>query len=175
MTPVLAIDVDGVLNPDLSAKRRRSLAYHDGWLNRWADTPQGRYRLFVNPVYGRWLRMFARETGAELVWASTWEDNANIWLCPLLKLDPLPVIPVRAAVEAGERMKPKVESGICKLPVITEWMAGRRLAWLEDSPVADARVDIGGQFGGTGLVIQVDEKTGLEQRHLELARRWLAP
>ena len=158
--PLILFDIDGVLIPDMTSAQRARLWYREGWRQRWADTPQGRYRVFVNPAHGRLIRRLAADTGAQLAWASTWEDNANIWVGPLLGLPPLPFIPgIRELVEADQS----------KLPAVLAWTAGRPFAWFDD------KASLAGEMTGIprSLFILVEAATGLTDTHLAAARDWL--
>lgn len=57
------------------------------------DEPQPALLIDValNPAHGPMLLRFAAEHGVELVWATTWTDDANTMIGPLLELPELPV------------------------------------------------------------------------------------
>jgi hypothetical protein len=153
------LDVDDVLNPGFSAAVRGRLASREGWVGRWCDLPEGRFRLFVNPRHGAWLRELVRETGVRLAWGTTWQQAANEYVCPLLGLPRLPVAPMRA--------------GAVKAPSMVPWTAGAPFAWI-DNDEAELRVarrlaeDIGQEF----LPVLVDDRTGLTEEHIARVRDW---
>lgn len=156
--PLVLLDVDGVLNPSFSSKTRRRLAYHDGWVQRRVDVGGLTFRLFVNPEHGRWLRLLAIETGAELAWGTTWEEYANPCVGPLLCLPSL-----RHAV---------VRDGVHKADGIVPFTAGRPFVWFDDEPDAgEAAARLAGDQ--PHLVVYVDEHTGLTEEHVTVARDWL--
>ena len=151
------LDVDGPLNPSFSSRQRSRLSYHHGWRNKkvWAGGQQ--YRLFVNPEHGTWLRALAADTGAELAWASTWEEHANRCVAPLIGLPSLPVAPARAGAKARS---------------VVPWTGGRPFAWLDDDEdeLAEASRLAAGQ---PHLCVLVDERIGLTQDHVGQVRSWL--
>lgn len=155
--PLVLIDVDGVLNPSLTAAERRRRYHRDGWRNYRADVAMG-FRLFLNPAHGPMLERLARDTGAELAWGSTWEDDANVHVAPRLGLPPLPVAPVRGFGHKADGIVP--------------WTRGRPFVWLDDEPdAAEVTARIAGEQ--PHLVVHVDEHEGLTEQHAMIAKEWL--
>lgn len=156
--PLVLIDVDGVLNVAASAKVRKRLVYHEGWIQKRVDAGGLVFRLCVNPASGGWLRKLAAETGAELAWGTTWEEYANLCVGPLIGLPPL-----RHAV---------VRDGGHKADGIEPWTQGRPFVWFDDEPDA---AEVTARLAGTQphLVVYVDERTGLTEAHVTEAREWL--
>jgi hypothetical protein len=115
--PLILLDVDGPLNP------------------YWAPTrPEGyieyrllRYRVWLNPEHGPKLLRVAKETGAELVWATTWEYDADEYIGTRIGLPPLPVIEVVSGNNAVDRVDHRWKFG----PVL-KYAAGRPLLWFDD-------------------------------------------
>jgi hypothetical protein len=159
LRPLVLVDVDGVLNVLASAKQRRRLCYHEGWLQRRVDAGGLTFRLFVNPANGPLLWKLVRETGAELAWGTTWEDYANPCVGRLLGLPDLRWAPVR--------------DGDHKADGIVPWTQGRPFVWFDDEPDA---AEVTARLAGDQphLVVQVDESVGLTADHLAEARAWLA-
>lgn len=156
--PLIMLDVDGVLNRVTSAAERRRLSYHEGWRAHRTDVGGLVFRLFLNPAHGPMLRRLAAETGAELAWGSTWEDDANQHVSPRLGLDELPFAPVRDFPHKADGIVP--------------WTKGRPFVWLDDEPDAtEACARVAGDQ--PHLVVPVDEREGLTERHLLIAREWL--
>jgi Swiss Army Knife RNA repair-like protein len=147
--PLVLIDVDGVL---------RHRTYHEGWTSRevWADGEQ--YRIFLNPAHGKWLRDLADETGAELAWASTWQDWANVYIGPVLGLPALPVAPA----PRGHKVRN-----------VIPWTKGRPFVWFDDDTGVIVKA---GMLADSQphKMIWVPEKTGLTLEHIAGARTWLA-
>jgi hypothetical protein len=156
MRPLILIDVDGVLNPSFSAKTRKRLQYHEGWIRPRGYYHGDEYRLFLNPLHGKWLRELSRETDAELAWGTTWEECANSQVGRWLKLPPLPWAP------APKHRKPDG---------VVPWTGGRPFAWFDDDTSIEGKVKQ--RTSQPHKVIWVDEHTGLTQEHIRYAREWL--
>lgn len=156
--PLIMVDVDGVLNVITSSKERRRLCYHEGWVQRKADVGGLTFRLTVNPAHGPMLRRLAAETGADLAWGTTWEDDANRFVGPLVGLPELPVCPVADFPHKANGIVP--------------WTEGRPFVWFDDEPDA-AEVAAALTGAQPHLVVPVAENEGIGERHLATAREWL--
>jgi hypothetical protein len=167
--PILAVDVDGVLN----AMSRG--APPEGW----RDGRALGFRIRYNPGHGAKLLAVAEETGAELVWCTTWEELANEHIAPLVGLPELPWVPmepgrdavVSASPDSGQRAGTHYHSlGDTKAAAMCAYASDRPFCWLDDEPDAE---DALSSHPVPHLVIQVPERTGLQDEHLERARTWL--
>ena len=168
--PLILIDVDGVLNVTATAAVRRRRCFHDGW--KQVRVPAGGYdyRIFCNPVNGPLLRKLAEETGAELAWATMWEEHASLGIGPLLGLPLMPAAPVREPADGSY-----LETGIkwrLKADSVVPWTAGRPFVWFEDeAEEAERAAELAGDQ--PYLVILIDECEGLTEAHITMARNWL--
>lgn len=93
MKPLLLIDVDGPLNPYAAKAQRRPEGYrtHRMRPTGWTEAEQAKpLRVWLNPDHGAELLALAEVY--ELVWATTWKDEANDWIGPHLGLPRLPFI-----------------------------------------------------------------------------------
>jgi hypothetical protein len=154
--PLALIDVDGVLNPYAAAACPPGYAEHDLF-------PGDVEPVRVCPDHGRLLgRLTAR---FDLVWATSWEDEANILLAPLIGLAPLPVIRCRVPGVGYHE----------KLPAIAAAVAERPLVWFDDLHSVTATAWAAGRAAPTAL-IHVDPAVGLTDEHvdhaLDLAAGW---
>ena len=101
--PLLFLDVDDPLNPFAAKPTRRPDGYekHRMAPRRWMEAERewlrakGRpfkrakpLRVWLNPAHGPALL----DLPVELVWATTWEQEANEWIGPVLGLPALPVV-----------------------------------------------------------------------------------
>jgi hypothetical protein len=111
---------------------------------------------WLKPEYGQWLLSLAGR--AELVWASAgWGESANWHIGPHIGLPELPVIDFPCLV---------------KLPEIREWCGTRPLAWVDDWFAPEARSWAAARRSPT-LLVDVDEKQGLQRAHCEAISAWL--
>src|SRR5690606_5406440 len=81
--PVLLLDVDGPLNPNKPS---------EGFVRYVARLGYNRYTVWLNKQHGEWVKALAEETGADLMWASTWNDHANEHIGPRIGLPRLPIV-----------------------------------------------------------------------------------
>jgi hypothetical protein len=158
-TPLVLVDVDGVLNPG----RPSSTEYRRHWV-----FPGGLvHRLSLNPNHGVMLMELARETGAELVWGSYWRNRANTWIAPRIGLPPLRFVPIPTP-----RPSRWSTPGQWKAEQVAAWIGRVPFVWLEDDPSIPGH--LAGHRGlGQHLVVSVDPAVGLTHDHVERARTWL--
>jgi HAD domain in Swiss Army Knife RNA repair proteins len=118
------MDVDGPLNPYgapwfVQQTPASGYAFHE-------VTPSDgiTYRVALNPEHGRELQRLA---GCfELAWASTWREDANRLISPLLGLPTdLPVVPL---------MQPRFHDVLrsWKAEQIANWVGSRPFVWFDD-------------------------------------------
>jgi hypothetical protein len=114
--PLLCIDVDGVLNPYFAHRVGARFVAHR----------VGNHVVHLEPAHGPSLLAFADRF--DLVWATSWEDEANEIIGPLLGWPTLPVIHFDSEVN---------KTG--KSPAIEHYAAGRPLVWIDDQPLRGDR------------------------------------
>ncbi|GII59802.1 hypothetical protein Pth03_81910 [Planotetraspora thailandica] len=157
--PLILVDVDGVLNPS----RRSSLHYR-----RHLCAVGGQvYKVLLDRRHGARLSSLARDTEAELVWATTWEEHANVEIAPRIGLPRLPVITVTTdpTSRAGENFKTRG---------VADYVDGRPFVWFDDSLGAADHEYLRAHEGvGDFLLVDVDPRYGLTEDHLAQAREWL--
>jgi hypothetical protein len=158
--PLVLLDVDGVLNLGkfMSSERRGRLRGDQGWHCGRAGDPHDPYaeRIVLNRRWGTMLRSL-EEDGAELAWATAWNEAANWWISPLLGLGELPVA---LAVDGG------------KAETVVPWTGGRPWAWLEDR---EFELEDASALAGDvpHLPVLVDPQEGIGWDHIERVRKWL--
>lgn len=114
--PLLLVDIDGVLNPHL--QRGIELPSH------FQLYQVGGQRVHLSGLHGKWLR--ALSDNYDLVWATTWEADANAPIAPLIGApDDLPYI------SFTDR---DADDWTWKLPAVDAFVGDRPVAWLDDDP-----------------------------------------
>ncbi|MFI9594478.1 HAD domain-containing protein [Nonomuraea sp. NPDC052265] len=160
MKPLLLLDVDGVLNP---------MGIPTSDYRRYRCTIGTEvYTVHLDPRHGRRLLDLALSTGAELVWATTWEHHANEWIAPRIGLPALPVITM-------DHDRPRTEHGeMFKTPHVAAYAGRRPFVWFDDQVWAQDEEYLRVHQGLENfLLIHVDPRHGLTREHLGMAHEWL--
>jgi hypothetical protein len=117
--PMILLDVDGPINPYMAPVCPEGYEEHQLLM----------FLVWLNSEHGPALLQIAEKSGAELVWATTWEHNANEYIGSRIGLPALPVIEVLTRQKPG----PKFSSpGTWKFGPVLEYAAGRPLLWFDD-------------------------------------------
>ncbi|MFE4517013.1 hypothetical protein ACFRMQ_22775 [Kitasatospora sp. NPDC056783] len=177
MRPVLLVDVDGPLNPCAAKPHRRPEGYgtHRLMTPRWEAAERRRLRewglpnkspkplrVWLNPAHGPALAALP----FDLVWATTWEEEANIFLAPLLRLPTLPFI-------TWSDPQPQPDGGVFwKTPDVVAWAQGRPFAWVDDLITDADRAWVQAHHSGPALLHHIDPKTGLMADDFALLSDW---
>ena len=177
MRPLLLVDVDGPLNPYAAKPHRRPAGYgtHRLMTPRWAaaerrrlideglpDKPPRRLRVWLNPAHGAALAALP----FDLVWATTWEEEANAFVAPLLGLPPLPFI-------AWPDPRPRPEGGVFwKTPEIVAWAERRPFAWVDDQITDADRAWARAHHHGPALLHRIDPRIGLTDEDFARLADW---
>lgn len=165
--PVVAVDVDGVLNPHdpVHAAMLGYRPHHYAGPDPTGAPVAGTE--WLHPEHGRWLREITDE-GAELVWNTSWASVAAAFIAPCLGLpDNLTVISHQVTGVAWGRQG--------KLDGLFHYSGDRPVAVLDDEhggkdpALAAART----AQGLPTLLVAVDPFTGLRRPDIDLVLRWL--
>lgn len=155
MRPLIALDVDGPLNPwaaDPKPPNHRPFDLRVGWWRK--------LRVWLDPDHGAQLLALAHDTGAELAWATSWGDRANLQLAPLLGLPRLKVIDFFD--ELG-----------WKYPAVARYAYERPLVWFDDDfgLHQSRRAEfVHKRRHLTTRLVEIDPATGITAEHLSEAR-----
>ncbi|SME94382.1 hypothetical protein [Streptomyces sp. Amel2xC10] len=152
--PLLLIDVDGPLNPYAAKPQRRPEGYttHRMRPRGWDDPGRKPLRVWLDPAHGAALRALP----FELVWATTWEADANTWIAPRIGLPELPYI------AWDPRPAEAPPAGIFwKTRRVVSWAAGRPFAWIDDEITDRDREFVADHHPGPALLHHVDPRRGL--------------
>lgn len=118
----------------------------------------------INPRHGPRLAALP----CELIWATTWMDQANETIAPILGLPPLPVL---------EPSTPTVEDDYFRLHwktrAIVGQAAGRAFAWIDDEISESDREWIDDQHSAPVLLLRVDAMHGLTVDDVDTLGTWL--
>ncbi|RSS82745.1 HAD domain-containing protein [Streptomyces sp. WAC06614] len=166
MKPLLLIDVDGPLNPYGARPERRPPGYTTHRMRPTGFTAGRPLRVWLNPGHGAQLLALARRY--ELVWATTWKDEANDWIGPHLGLPRLPYID-------WPEMHGRAPRGtFWKTQYVLEYAAGRAFAWIDDDIADPDREYVDQRHPAPALLMRIDERIGLVGDDFEALARWAA-
>ncbi|MEV4415736.1 HAD domain-containing protein [Catellatospora sp. NPDC049609] len=167
--PLLFLDVDGPLNPYAAKPSRRP----EGYLtHRMAVASESGYdahgrrrkplRVWLNAAHGPRLLALPYD----LVWATTWADEANEWIAPVLGLPELPVVAWPQSCQAGQdRLHWKTRA-------LVDWADGRDFAWVDDELTDTDAAWIGAHHPGRALPYRVDPRHGLRDDDFAALTAW---
>jgi len=155
--PLLFLDVDGPLLPFGGNKSHElSDAAADAHLSR-LDRSVG-LRLAALPC--------------DLVWATAWEDEANIEIAPRIGLPQLPVVNWPASSDERERVDDWL--GLhWKTRTLVEWAAGRPFAWVDDEITRADQIWVSANHPSQALLHHVDSSRGLGDKDFTALHEWL--
>jgi hypothetical protein len=155
--PLLFLDVDGPLLP-----------FGDGLEHQGRDTPPDSHLARLTVEVGRRLAALP----CDLIWATTWEDEANAEIGPRIGLPRLPV--VNWPEPSGEHEREDRWFGLCwKTRTLVTWAAGRPFAWVDDE-ITDADRDwVATHHSGRALLHHVESFRGLADEDLATLGHWL--
>ncbi|WP_326565878.1 hypothetical protein VSH64_28890 [Amycolatopsis rhabdoformis] len=156
--PLLFLDVDGPLNPYAAKPERRPHGYVTLRVPRGDEgglTSRRRpLRVWLNPEQGRILL----QLGFELCWATTWMDDANRLLAPVLGLPELPF------VDFGDALLQERPDGVhWKTGPLVEYADGRPFAWVDDEQSDLDQAYVTAHHRGPGLLHHVNPRIGLRE------------
>ena len=124
----------------------------------------------INPEYGPRLAALP----CQLVWATTWMDDANDCVAPLLGLPPLPVVdwPEPSARDARDEWR-GTHGLHWKTRALVERAQGRPFVWVDDEITDVDRVWVDGHHPGPALLHRVDPRQGLTEEDFTELDEWL--
>lgn len=172
--PLLLIDVDGPLNPTMSLSQARAAGYQRYQMNpltesgqSWRDVHGMRLRVFLNRAHGTALLELAELY--DLVWATTWRDDANAWIAPRLGLPRLPFIELTDRPFNSETRK---DGTYWKTHEIVQYVDGRPFVWIDDQVSSYDPMYAMAHHPGPFLIHKVDHAVGLTTTDFEALATW---
>ncbi|WP_030254322.1 MULTISPECIES: HAD domain-containing protein [Streptomyces] len=107
----------------------------------------------------------------ELVWATTWLEDANECLAPWLGLPQLPVVSWPVDEAGDEDAGP---DGVhWKTRALVAWAAGRPFAWVDDEITEPDRRWVAAHSPARALLHRVDPQLGLTEADFTALEAWL--
>ncbi|MFD3696124.1 hypothetical protein ACFWUZ_08170 [Streptomyces sp. NPDC058646] len=108
--------------------------------------------------------------GCELVWATTWGEDANACVAPRLGLPELPLVPWPEVSEQDGR------GGVhWKTPALVAYARGRPFIWIDDEITEPDRAWVSAHHTGRALLHRVDPGVGLARADFGALEAWLRP
>ncbi|GAA2742557.1 MULTISPECIES: hypothetical protein [Kitasatospora] len=169
--PLLLLDVDGPLVPYTATPDRTPEGYLTHWVKpaSWVARHRDRppqdvppLRLWLNPAHGPALLALPYRP----VWCTTWQDEANEHLSPLLGLPRLPYVPW-PSMHHGD------PDGLhWKTRHLVAWAAGRPFAWVDDEVEPQDAEWIAAHHPAPALTLPVDHRVGLRPADFVALARW---
>ncbi|MEU1298971.1 HAD domain-containing protein [Streptomyces shenzhenensis] len=104
--------------------------------------------------------------GCELVWATTWMDDANTCVSPWLGLPPLPV------VEWPDEDEPSALLHWKTRPLV-DWADGRPFVWVDDEITEADRAWVAARHPAPALLHRVEHRYGITDADLVALGEWL--
>ena len=166
MKPAILLDVDGPLNPYAATATRRPEGFETHWTRPSGWETGKALRVWLKPSHGAELLAL----DCELIWATTWEAEANIWIGPHIGLPELP------AIDWVDKDIYNPEKLYWKTKRVAQWMNENRpgipFLWLDDEVGRPDRDWIEKNCTpGSGIRI-ISPRTGIESGDLEEITDW---
>ncbi|MFE9580039.1 hypothetical protein ACFYO1_26885 [Nocardia sp. NPDC006044] len=107
----------------------------------------------------------------ELVWATTWADDANTEIAPRIGLPPLPV--VAWPDPSDEHLHEDRWFGLhWKTRTLSDWAAGRPFAWVDDEITRSDREWVASTHASRALLHRVEAARGLDDEDFTVLADW---
>ncbi|MFF1449900.1 HAD domain-containing protein [Streptomyces sp. NPDC058274] len=166
--PLLFLDVDGPLIPFGASPQHQTAGYrtYPSALDL-SETHANPLLARIDPAHGPKLAALP----CDLLWATTWAEEANDCIAPRLGLPPLPVVEWPEPSEDDER---DVRSGLhWKTRALVGWAAGRAFVWVDDEITDRDRDWVAARHGRSALLHRVDPRRGLTDADYVRLADWL--
>ncbi|WP_329015749.1 HAD domain-containing protein [Streptomyces sp. NBC_00690] len=166
-TPLLFLDVDGPLIPFGGTRQQRPDGYPLYGSASMRATHSNPLLARIDPAHGPRLAALP----CELVWATSWMEEANECVAPWIGLPALPVVHGHPHSSARETDTWGDRHG--KAPAIVEYAAGRAFIWVDDEITEGDRTWVAAHHRGRALLHRVEAHRGLVEADYAALRAWL--
>lgn len=161
----ILLDVDGPLNPFSAKIPPEGYQTHRMNPDSWHGTKA--LRVLLNPLHGRWLT----NLGAEIIWATMWEHDANEWIGPHIGLPKLEVI------EWPDRQRYDPRNLHYKTKTIGTWMnenrPGIEFTWIDDEVTKRDLKYLNEECYGLASTMQISPKFGIRSDDIQMLEYWM--
>lgn len=162
-----SFDVDGPLIPFGASPQQYPAGYpvyQSGYELKAASNP---LLARIDPGHGPQLMALR----CDLVWATTWMNEANECICPRIGLPPMPVVIWPEPSDADDQDE---RDGLhWKTRPLVAWAAGRSFAWVDDEITNRDRAWVSAYHQGHALLHRVDRTQGLTAADYATLAEWL--
>ncbi|MEU6721315.1 HAD domain-containing protein [Nonomuraea sp. NPDC046802] len=161
--PLLFLDVDGPLIP-FGGPSQQYPTYQTVSSPHAAANP---LLSRINPDHGARLMTLP----CELVWATSWMDDANECIAPRLGLSQLAIV---GWPEAPETEQQDARDGLhWKTRTLVTWAAGRPFAWIDDEITGKDRAWVSVHHPGPALLQRINPSSGITEADYRALLAWL--
>ncbi|MFJ6700038.1 HAD domain-containing protein [Streptomyces sp. NPDC091272] len=161
---LLFLDVDGPLIP-FGADSQPYPVYATG--AELPDAAANPLLTRIDPEHGPRLAALP----CEVVWATTWMEDANECIAPRIGLPQLAVVVWPEPSDIDEQDE---RNGLhWKTRALVEWAAGRPFAWVDDEITNTDRAWVAAHHQGQALLHCVDPRRGLADTDYVALESWL--
>lgn len=169
-TPVIALDVDGVLVVEHSPGNLPAHLIKHSYSGPGVGGAHVEGSVHIDPVLGEWITELL-DLGADLVWCTSWNGVASTWLAPLFGLPAdLPWI------ELHPTSSTTAWGWLLKGEPLRNYVGDRPLVWLDDN-LGPKDLNWGrsrlAEEGVPALLIKPDPAVGLTREHVDDIATWL--